>query len=390
MRTVTRIFITLLGLSAAPIAVAAGCSGDSQQTSGTGHTSTTGSGESTSTGHGGGTSTSGTGGSGTGGASTSTGTGGATSSTGGAGMGGGTSVTGSGGATASGTGGGATGTGGMDAGGVDASDAGVVISIVKCLNQVYQCGDGLDNDGDGLLDWQDPDCLGPCDNTEDSYYGGIPGQSGPACDVDCYWDSNSGSGDDDCRWNHKCDPNEQSLPGHPEPVAKCAYDPATNISGTNQTCSQLYQQQSSTCASFCGSITPNGCDCFGCCELPASSGKYVWLGSADEQTGEGSCTAAGLNDPTKCEPCQPVQGCLNTCAKCELCIGKTTLPPECFMDGGVVDVDGGGGLDGGGGDVDGGGGSMQCPTGVQACGLPGQAQCPQDYYCITGCCITHV
>jgi hypothetical protein len=266
----------------------------------------------------------------------------------------------------------------MDAGSTDAGDGGILISVVKCLNQIYQCGDGIDNDGDGLVDWQDPDCLGPCDNTEDSYYGGIPGQSGPACDVDCYWDSNSGAGDDDCHWNHKCDPNEQGVPGHPEPIAKCAYNPATNISGTSQTCSQLGQQQSATCLSFCGAITPNGCDCFGCCELPASSGKYVWLGSVDEATNTGSCTAAGLNDPTKCEPCQPVPGCLNTCGKCELCIGKTTLPPECFPDGGVLD---GGGVDGGG--------SMQCPTGVQACGVTGQALCPLGYYCITGCCINH-
>lgn len=386
MRTVTRVFITLLGLSAAPVVVAAGCSGDQQQTSGSASTSSTGSSGSTSSGPGGGTSTSGTGGSsvsssGTSSASAGGGFGGGTSSTGGAGMGGGTSVTGAGGATASGTGGGTTGVGGADAGSADASDAGIIISIVKCLNQIYQCGDGIDNDGDGLIDWQDPDCLGPCDNTEDSYYGGIPGQSGPACDVDCYWDSNSGSGDDDCKWNHKCDPNEQSSPGHPEPIAKCAYNLSANISGTNQTCSQLEQQQSATCLSFCGPLTPNGCDCFGCCELPAGSGKYVWLGSEDEQTNTGSCTAAGLNDPTKCEPCQPVQGCLNTCAKCELCIGKTTLPPECFPDGGVVD---------GGADSGSDGGSMQCPAGVQACGLPGQALCPQDYYCITGCCIAHM
>jgi hypothetical protein len=27
-----------------------------------------------------------------------------------------------------------------------------------------------------------------------------------------------------------------------------------------------------------------------------------------------------------------------------------------------------------------------CGEGVQSCGLPGQAPCPVDYYCITGCC----
>jgi hypothetical protein len=29
---------------------------------------------------------------------------------------------------------------------------------------------------------------------------------------------------------------------------------------------------------------------------------------------------------------------------------------------------------------------MQCPTGVQPCGVPGQAVCPANSYCITGCC----
>ena len=384
MRTVTRVFIALLSLGAAPMAIAAGCGSDPQQPSGpSGQTSSSGSGggASASSGHGGGVSTSGAGGSGASSSVGSTtggggGSGGGASSTGGTGMGGGASVTGAGGGTSTS---GTTGAGGLDAGNVDASDAAIIISIVKCLNQIYQCGDGIDNDGDGLVDWQDPDCLGPCDNTEDSYFGGIPGQSGPSCDVDCYWDSNSGAGDDDCRWNHKCDPNEQGAPGHPEPLAKCAYDPSANISGTNQTCAQLDLQQSATCTSFCGPITPNGCDCFGCCELPAGTGKFVWLGSEDEQTNMGSCTAAVINDPTKCEPCQPVPGCLNTCAKCELCIGKTTLPPECFQDGGVVD---GGGADGG---------SMtQCPDGVQPCGLPGEALCPMDFYCTTGCCIAHI
>jgi hypothetical protein len=30
---------------------------------------------------------------------------------------------------------------------------------------------------------------------------------------------------------------------------------------------------------------------------------------------------------------------------------------------------------------------MRCDPGVQPCGLPGDAMCPIDYYCVTGCCI---
>jgi hypothetical protein len=291
----------------------------------------------------------------------------------------GTGTAGSGAVSSGGSGGsGASATGGATTGTTTGGFGGFI--EVACVNQTYQCGDTIDNDGDGLTDWTDPDCLGPCDNTEDSYYGGIPGQSGPNCDVDCYWDSNSGSGNDECYWNHKCDPNEADDPGHPEPNTKCKYDQNTNVSGTDLTCDELLMMQPEVCAKVCGPLTPNGCDCFGCCELPAGSGKYIWLGSEDEATGEGSCTVEFINDVDKCEPCIPVPSCLNGCEKCELCLGKDELPPECLPGG-----DGGGGAGMGGAGM-GGGGTGQCPPGIQACGLPGQALCPADYYCITGCC----
>jgi hypothetical protein len=344
----------------------------------------------------------GSGGSGAGGSgasATSTGTNQGGNGTAGSGVGG--LITGgapaggssSGGAPSGGSSAGGAPSGGSSAGGSGGS-GGVVILEVACLNQTYHCGDTIDNDGDGLTDWQDPDCLGPCDNTEDSYFGGIPGQSGPNCDVDCYWDQNSGSGDDECYWNHKCDPNEQNPPGHPEPIGKCPYDENTNLSGTPLGCNDLYQMQGDVCTSFCGPITPNGCDCFGCCELPAGGGKYVWLGSEDEN-GNGSCTKDAVDDPDKCEPCLPVAGCLNACDVCELCIGKDELPPECTPGG-----SGGGGAGGNPSSTSSGmggasssstssgtGGSGQCPAGVQACGLPGQAPCPAGFYCITGCCV---
>jgi hypothetical protein len=274
--------------------------------------------------------------------------------------------TSSGGAGGNGNGGGTTGT-------YTSGVGGAPTEIATCQGHVYQCGDLLDNDGDGLIDNQDSDCLGPCDNTEGSYYGGIPGQAGPACTVDCYFDQDSGSGNDDCHWNHECDPHETSPDYHPESYngASCAYDPNANTSGTPFTCDELYQTQSQLCLDYCGPLTPNGCDCFGCCELPAGSGKFVWLGSDADGTNTGSCTQDLVNDPTRCEPCQPVAGCLNGCEPCELCLGKDTLPPECYQDGGM----GTGGGTGG-----------QCPPNVQPCGLAGQDPCPVNFYCITGCC----
>jgi hypothetical protein len=299
-----------------------------------------------------------------------------------AGAGGNHGTTGAGGVH--GTGGGATGSAGS--GGVA-----IPTAISPCQGHVYQCGDLIDNDGDGLVDQDDPDCLGPCDNTEGSLYGGIPGQAGPECIVDCYFDQDSGPGNDDCYWNHRCDPHEVAPDYTPEARygAKCAYDPKANTPGTPETCSELYAAQSKQCHDFCGPLTPNGCDCFGCCNLPSGTDHWIWLGSEDDK-GNGTCTLDAVNDPTKCQPCEPVAGCLNPCGECEICIGKSKLPPQCYPPPEPDAGAGGGGPDGGGpldgGTDGGGGGAQQCPAGVQACGQPGQAPCPAKAYCITGCC----
>ncbi|MFW5925166.1 MAG: hypothetical protein ACOCV4_03310, partial [Myxococcota bacterium] len=70
--------------------------------------------------------------------------------------------------------------------------------------------------------------------------------------------------------------------------------------------------------------------------------------------------------------CTPVgdDACVNTCERCELCLGKDTIPDDCFdspEDGGT--------------DTD------RCDEGVQACGLEGDDECPAGYYCLTGCCV---
>ncbi len=332
----------------------------------------------------------GCGGGGTGGSTSSTGTGGGSSGTGtgagstGTGMGGSTSGTG-GMSSSSGTAGSGTGTG------TSSGTSSGVHPIAPCQNQVYKCGDGIDNDGDGLIDSDDPDCLGPCDNSEDSYYPDIPGQNSAPCKADCYFDNDTGPGNDDCYWDHGCDPHEVPPNYYPESVngAACAYDPNTNISGTNKTCAELYQAQSQICHDICGPLTPNGCDCFGCCELPAGGGKYVYLGSVDG-AGNGTCTIADVADPDKCQPCLPVAACLNTCGTCELCLGKTELPPECFPDAGVPDsgIPDSGMPDSGSSSSSSSSssGGSQCSDGVIPCGLPGQLPCPGGYYCITGCC----
>jgi len=280
-----------------------------------------------------------------------------------------------GGATGGGvTGGGATG-GGATGGGLPAPT-----EEAPCGNQLYDCGDLIDNDNDGLIDYQDPDCLGPCDNTEDSYYPDLPGQSGQNCDLDCFWDTGQGH-NWDCYWDHHCDPNADTSNATINPQPLCAWDSATDGSVDGQsfspspyTCDEMYNSQPQSCLDQCKPLAPNGCDCFGCCEL--TPGVTVWLGSVEEGTNAGSCTIDAIGQPDfleRCHPCVQVPGCDNPCEVCEICINKPVLPPECFPGG-----EGGGGA---------GGAPQDCPPGQQACGLPGQDPCPSGFYCITGCCV---
>lgn len=255
--------------------------------------------------------------------------------------------------------------------------------IAPCGNQIFECGNLIDDDMDGLLDSVDPDCLGPCDNTEDSYYPDLPSNTNNSCKLDCYWDSGDGSGDDDCYWSHECDTHEVDPNYYPTPWLNnnCAYvGTGTTINPPGQTCGALYAAQSQQCLDSCLPLTPNGCDCFGCCELPAGSGMYVFTGSVGANE-DSECTLADVLDPTKCHPCDPVPGCLNTCEPCEICIGQPEPDPSCNPG------EGGGGAGAGGSGSGGGPGGSQCAPGIQECGLPGQPACPGGFSCITGCCM---
>jgi hypothetical protein len=295
-----------------------------------------------------------TGGNNTGGAGTSTGghnTGGAGTSAGGNGQGG--SITGTGGE-----------------GGVNGSwPVGTT-----CQGKVYECADGLDNDDDGLIDWADPDCIHPCDNGEGSLNMEVPGANNAPCRMDCFFDSDGGSGNDDCYWDHRCDPISTDPDHYPQPEhgGACNYlGDAAKPPAAPASCGEMFAQQSDQCENYCKPLTPNGCDCFGCCVFPGAP-TPVFLDSAGA-SGTTKCTWDKLGDPTVCHPCTQVAGCLNACDPCEVCIGKP------FPDPGCNSGSGGGGQ--GGGDPGG-----QCPAGVQACGLPGQAPCGPNQFCLTGCC----
>jgi hypothetical protein len=254
--------------------------------------------------------------------------------------------------------GGANASGGVNSGGAAQSGQGGVggggsaaCVRAECQGKEYACGNCDDDDLDGKIDALDPDCLGPCDNTEESYFLGIPGQGSGSCRQECHFDRDSGAGNDGCDWSFTCDPRSPSV----DPL--CAYDPQAAIQG--RTCAELAGAQDAACLDYCLPLTPNGCDCFGCCELPARSGKHVWIGSTS--AGAGSCSRDTLSDPAACRPCTQVPSCLNECKECELCAGETALPASCSN---PVPV---------------------CEGGRVACG-PG-ASCPAAMFCITGCCV---
>ena len=206
---------------------------------------------------------------------------------------------------------------------------------LKCAGKLYKCGNGLDDDGDGKVDLDDPECTSPCDDDEKSFQTALPGQN-LDCKSDCYWDANSGGGEDHCEWNLKCDAK------NPGDDIGCVYD-------KNQKMCMMTQTQQ--CLDFCVPLIPNGCDCFGCCII---AGKPLYLNSNPQ------CSLGNLD---ACNACTFNLQCANACepAQCELCFGQDIddLPPECDK-------------------------QPTCDDGV-AC--LDESDCPAFNFCQTGCCV---
>ncbi|AKF07795.1 hypothetical protein [Sandaracinus amylolyticus] len=272
-------------------------------------------------------------------------------------------------------------------GGILLPDGAIVACVqAECQGRLYLCGNCLDDDGDGLSDSEDPDCLGPCDNSEDRLDPAIPG-IGEQCTRDCYFDQDSGDGNDDCSYDLPCDPlSPGSRPANPT----CPYD-------DRRTCET---EQSAACLDFCGPLVPNGCDCFGCCDIGGTGDNWVFIGSVPE-TGQPACTVEEALDHNygSCRRCTPNMDCFNDCGRCELCLGRdpATIPADCFpppppSDAGVPRDDAGNPIDAGPRDAGtptdaGPPPPPRCEDDRQPCGLPTDPACPGGYYCLTGCCI---
>jgi hypothetical protein len=209
---------------------------------------------------------------------------------------------------------------------------------------------------DGRIDGFDIECTGAGDNREDSFETGIPGDNRDRINQDCFFDGDSGAGNDGCDIHVCCllgitAAQDCPFPGPydpnacPQPIGMGTLDPM--------------------CIMTCKTVTPPGCDCFGCCTVcdPATNICYdITLNRAASP----DCTEETIADPDVCKTCTKSTCESGDCGECTLCPGQdpSDLPPECD-------------------------GMNQCPNGGQSCMT--DADCPTTAsYCATGCCIADI
>jgi len=232
-----------------------------------------------------------------------------------------------------------------DQGLVDFTDAGPNTTDAGpnggCVPDGPQCNNCIDDDGDGFIDGLDPECTGAMDDLEESFATGIPGDNRDDKFQDCFFDGNSGGGDDGCRIHTCC------LLDECPPDLQAQYDPSE--------CSVTQE-----CLNNCGSITPPGCDCFGCCTVCDDAGCVdIFTNPAVAP----DCDGSSIHDPQNCPTCTQHNQCGTNCDDpCVLCPGQTVddLPPECNN-------------------------TPECPGGLTVCN--NNTGCAQDEFCNNGCCV---
>lgn len=207
---------------------------------------------------------------------------------------------------------------------------------------VTACTNGIDDDGDGRIDWLDPECLSPLDNDEAAFPLGTFHEFYDPCKSDCVFDGNIGSGDDGCTFYGRC------LVGSTDP--RCPYDPEWALDPTR------CPSPSEKCIDSCRPRTPKGCDCGGCCDVFDASGA-----SRRRRVFAPGCSLAKLDDPVACPPCEKIAACERPCLRCDYCLGKTALPADCASE------------------------PSSCAVGEQRCDP--KTPCPCGEFCLSGCCV---
>ncbi|MBE7453888.1 MAG: hypothetical protein HS111_34975 [Kofleriaceae bacterium] len=201
--------------------------------------------------------------------------------------------------------GGSDGDGSVDGDGGTGVDANTTPG--ECITGVSQCTDGIDNDGDGLIDLADPECTSACDDDESSFGTGLPGDNRDPIWQDCFFDGNSGHGDDGCRY-HSC----------------CLYPTGHPSACTQQQLNQGACDVSQECINTCSPATPPGCDCFGCCTVCGVTGGCGDANGCVQIVLLPTCNFEDIcSDQINCPPCQQSSQCTTQCA------GGTT---ECTSD----------------------------------------------------------
>jgi hypothetical protein len=205
--------------------------------------------------------------------------------------------------------------------------------VALCGPRPCKCSNRIDDDGDGLVDGFDAECTTPFDDDEASFGTDIEGDIRDRRCQDCFFDGNSGGGDDGCRIATSC-----STEGVPTP-------------GSCDSCEATVR-----CSENCLDRTPNGCDCYGCCSVhtPGVDPFSVFLVP--------TCSLAVIDDHALCPRCMQRPDCLNPCGPCELCVGRTAadLPTECR--------------------------EFECGDGRQRCETV-DSTCPAGQTCQLGCCL---
>jgi hypothetical protein len=184
-------------------------------------------------------------------------------------------------------------------GGFARSEAGQAFCAFERL---CACSDGKDNDLDDRADGFDNECTGPFDDDEATFrVNDVREQSTPKCS-DCFFDGNPGPGDDRCDVSRDC-----TFVGEPSQGGSCKTCDATPA-----------------CVERCTTVTPNGCDCFGCCNVLVE-GTPVPIRLVS------TCTMALIREPRACPFCVINDSCFNPCETCEICPGRTLgdLPLSC-------------------------------------------------------------
>jgi hypothetical protein len=213
-------------------------------------------------------------------------------------------------------------------------DAAPFVPVARCKMAACACDDGRDNDLDGLTDGFDPECTGALDQDEATFATGNRSKT-KAC-RDCFWDEDPGNGNDACRY-----------------PAECLRGETPRGAGNCSSCDVALG-----CRDTCAERTPNGCDCFGCCDVRTPSGTTVSVVLSE------SCSLEMIDDVEACPRCAQSTQCQNPCGPCELCPGKTArdLSADCRTNDAP----------------------HRCDPLVTVCAS--SADCSTDQYCQLGCC----